>query len=205
VTTTPAIGPDGTIYVTSRDAYAYALRPDGTKLWDFDTFSSILSSPALAADGTIYFGSHDNQFYAVNADGSLQWSFAAEDFVPASPVISEDGHVYFGSRDNHLYAIKVPSGLAESPWPMYRGDVRHTGRAKALTTELRFTAPSLLANGILEWTLLGPAGGNYTIESTSDFVNWTPLTNLTSAAPQTRLQDSSVGGAERRFYRAVAK
>jgi len=42
--------------------------------------------------------------------------------------IGKDGTIYVGSRDC-LYAIRGNSGgLADTPWPMFHHDVRHTGR-----------------------------------------------------------------------------
>lgn len=44
------------------------------------------------------------------------------------PAIGSDGTIYVGSEDNNLYAIEGSSGgLADSPWPMFRHDLRHTG------------------------------------------------------------------------------
>ena len=67
---TPAIGPDGTVYVGSWDNKLYAINPtDGTKLWDFNTSSNVTASPAIGSDGRIYFGSKDYFFYALNSSG----------------------------------------------------------------------------------------------------------------------------------------
>ena len=52
--------------------------------------------------------------------------------VDSSPAIGSDGTVYVGSGDKKLYAIKTDSkGPAKSPWPMFRGNPQHTGRAPA--------------------------------------------------------------------------
>ena len=58
----PAIGADGTIYLTVHGvdqrpkAQIYALNPDGTKKWSFDFPARYAPSPAIGADGTIYVG-----------------------------------------------------------------------------------------------------------------------------------------------------
>jgi outer membrane protein assembly factor BamB len=77
VWSSPAIGADGTIYVGSgyMDRKLYAINPDGSQKWSFDTGGSVRSSPAIGADGTIYVGSDDNKLYAINPDGSQKWSF----------------------------------------------------------------------------------------------------------------------------------
>lgn len=125
-----AIGSDGTIYVGSNDNHLYAINPDGTKKWDFLTYGDVFSSPAVSADGTVYVGSGVvDKLHAVRPDGTEKWSIKTGSNVWSSPVIGADGTVYVGSSDNKVYAINTSSeGLADSPWPMFRHDVRHTAR-----------------------------------------------------------------------------
>ena len=114
-----AIGADGTIYFGAGDFSAgdvttpgtlYALRPDGSKRWEFVTPLGIVSSPALAADGSIYFGSYDAKLYALRPDGSKQWEFAANDAIYSSPVVAANRAIYFGSFDGKLRALG-PDGV----------------------------------------------------------------------------------------------
>jgi outer membrane protein assembly factor BamB len=123
--TVPAIGNDGTIYVSSDDHFLYAINPDGTKKWSYET-GDVLSSPAIGSDGTIYVGSNDRQLYAINPDGTLKWVYPTFSLLVSSPAIGIDGTIYFGGPDlditlypicgeliavqfSHLYAI-TPSG-----------------------------------------------------------------------------------------------
>lgn len=54
VSSSPAIGVDGTVYVGSYDYNVYALDGvTGAKKWEFLTGSFVSSSPALGADGTV--------------------------------------------------------------------------------------------------------------------------------------------------------
>ncbi len=80
----PAIGPDGTVYVGSYDKYLYALQSDGTLKWKFLTGNSIHSSPAIDTDGTIYVGSWDNYLYAFSQSGILKWKFLTGGYVQSS-------------------------------------------------------------------------------------------------------------------------
>ena len=129
VRTSPAIGSDGTIYVASSDNKLYGINPDGTEKWAFETGNNVSSSPAIGSDGTIYVGSGDHKFYALNPDGVLKWAFETGNNVSSSPAIDSDGTIYVGSYDGKLYAINCSSGgLAESAWPMFHHDLRHTGR-----------------------------------------------------------------------------
>ena len=54
----PAVdGSRGTIYFGSDNEKFYAVNPDGTEMWSFDTGGKVRSSPAIGADGNIYVGS----------------------------------------------------------------------------------------------------------------------------------------------------
>ena len=147
VNSSPAIGSDGTIYVGSEDSSLYAMNPDGTLKWKFNTGIAteisggitlskgpINSSPAIGNDGTIYVGSDNGFFYAVNPDGTLKWVFstALSEDVPgqgfiqigkgaihSSPAIGDDGMIYVGSDNGFLYAISPEGDLK---WAYETGD-----------------------------------------------------------------------------------
>ncbi len=113
---TPAVGADGVIYLPTAisvrsfrpisESYAgkiYALSSEGELLWTFETAGDIRSSPTLAQDGTLYF----------TTVGPCQWTGGG------------------GETDceGQVYALQTGSpGLADSPWPMFRGDPQHSGR-----------------------------------------------------------------------------
>ena len=128
VVSSPAIGSDGTIYVGSHDDKLYAINPDGTKKWEFLTGSNVDSSPAIGSDGTIYVGSNDYKLYAINPDGTKKWEFLTGGHCISCPAIGSDGTIYVGSYDNKLYALNGSGSLADTPWPMFRHDLKHTGR-----------------------------------------------------------------------------
>ncbi len=133
----PVIGPDGTIYVNSGNQKLYAFNPNGSQKWAFalaGTYTWLLSSPAVGSDGTIYIGTagvSGKRAVAVNPDGTLQWQNDVDGSIFASPAIGPDGTVYFQTNENTLYAFYSSSeGLADSPWPKYRGGASNTGRAR---------------------------------------------------------------------------
>jgi len=107
----PAIAPDGTIYVGSQDNYVYAVNNDGTLKWRFQTGGPVRSSPAIAPDGTIYVGSHDNRLYALDTGGAVKWFYITGGDIPSSPAIAADGTIYFGSKDGYVYALNPDSTL----------------------------------------------------------------------------------------------
>ena len=112
----PAIGPEGTIFVGSPDGSLYAVTHDSTLVWSYPTGDDIRSSPAVAADGTVYFGSYDDTLYALYPDGAPRWSYPTGRSVHASPAIGTDGTVYFCSLDHWLYAVN-PDGSEK--WKTY--------------------------------------------------------------------------------------
>jgi outer membrane protein assembly factor BamB len=121
VHSSPAIGSDGTIYVGSDDNNLYAINPDGSKKWAFET-GPVSSSPAIGSDGTIYVGSVDldHNLYAINPDGSKKWAFNTDHYVFSSPAIGSDGTIYVGSWDYNLYAINPDSS---KKWAFETGGV----------------------------------------------------------------------------------
>jgi outer membrane protein assembly factor BamB len=51
-----AIGPDGTLYSGNTNFLYYAINPDGTLKWTYETSSNNWSQAAFGADGTIFWG-----------------------------------------------------------------------------------------------------------------------------------------------------
>ena len=103
----PALGRDGTIYIGSWDGYLFALNPEGTERWRFNTGYEITSSPAIGQDGTVYVGCRDRRLYAVDKDGRKRWAFKTGGWVDASPAIGTNGTIYFGSWDKKFYAVNL--------------------------------------------------------------------------------------------------
>ena len=99
--------------------------------WTFDTNGQITSTPAIGSDGVVYVGSNDGNLYAIDPNagvGTKKWEVFIGGCAYSSPSIASDGTVYIGSLDGNLYAIKSDStGLANSPWPKFRKNLRSTG------------------------------------------------------------------------------
>src|SRR4029079_5618274 len=71
----PAIGPDGTIYFGYDKLYA--MNPNGTFKWAFNAGNFSLFSPVVGPYGTIYCADHDERLHALNPDGTEDWHFDA--------------------------------------------------------------------------------------------------------------------------------
>jgi len=117
----PVISNDGTIFYGDKDHYIYALYPNGTMKWAFETDAFITSSPALAEDGTLYMGSWDEYLYALNStNGKLIWKVGSRGTIHSSPAIDENGIIYFGNLrgfdEGEIVAIN-PNGTKKWIYP----------------------------------------------------------------------------------------
>lgn len=108
--TTPAVDNDGTVYVGSEELRLYAIRPDGTLKWTFQTGDAVRSPPAFGADQTIYLLSRDGLCYALNPDGTKKWEYRVGDIHESSPVVGPDGTVYCGTFDSKQLVAINPDG-----------------------------------------------------------------------------------------------
>jgi outer membrane protein assembly factor BamB len=137
-TSSPTIGPDGTIYAMGGAGRLSAISPDGNILWTAQTGPTLKASPALGPDGTVYVSSMNGKLYAVappvgdGATGSVRWTFRFAEFPGlsqpvvshsppagadgigsgASPTVGPDGTVYIGANNSNFYAVS-PEGHLE--------------------------------------------------------------------------------------------
>lgn len=58
VVSTPALGSDGTIYISCMDAGLYAFNSSGARLRSFHASVGFAASPILGVDGTLYIGTY---------------------------------------------------------------------------------------------------------------------------------------------------
>lgn len=105
-----AVGPGGDLYAGNTGGTAYALRPDGSKLWTFTAGNSVWTTPAFASDGSSYWGSLDLNVYHLDTSGRPLWHTFTPGYVISSPAIGSDGTVYVGSFDSKLYALNPATG-----------------------------------------------------------------------------------------------
>lgn len=108
----PAIGPDGTIYVGSTDGYLHAIHLDGQLRWAFTEpapYGSFNSSPMVGPDGTIYARRRDGYLYAVNPNGTRKWKTLVNCDSWVSPALGTDGTIYVAGYTD-LKAIRSADG-----------------------------------------------------------------------------------------------
>ncbi len=274
----PAIGPDGMIYVATRNGRLYALSPRGTTNWVCSIGAETMSSPAIGGDGTIYVGSDDHKLYAIGPGGFKKWEFLTGDIIESSaatdgqmiyfasldrnvyaldrngqqqwvltnflvaasvavakggliyaaevdtsykglmainsagsntwtlkldswpclssPAIGPDGTVYIGAGSN-LFAISGTNLLADSPWPMFRGNVKHTGRS----IQRGIQQPVVLPDKSFGMTLTMEPTRLYSVEISTNLVDWTELDSFVSSTTTNQFIDTTAPNRSEAFYR----
>ncbi|MGQ9708054.1 MAG: outer membrane protein assembly factor BamB family protein [bacterium] len=148
IASSPVIDANGNIYFGCEDGYLYKLSPAGELLWQCEIHptAAITSTPLLTADGYIYVtapaDSIFEKLYCINPDGAKAWEILLElpaspkprfsvDLFP-SPVIDQFGIIYIATPNGGIFACAGrPTTLMQSPWPMFRHDIRHTGKSGA--------------------------------------------------------------------------
>jgi outer membrane protein assembly factor BamB len=139
LTSSPTIGPDGTIYVVDGSGWLYAVSPEGHVLWSCEAGPTLKGAPALSPDAsTVYVSSMNGMLYALSppktgeSSGKIRWTFGFADYpgitphvnsaAPpagangigsgASPTIAADGTLFIGANNSNFYAL-TPEGILQ--------------------------------------------------------------------------------------------
>jgi len=116
IESSPAIGPEGSIFVGSDSGAMFCINTDGTQEWRFQTGGRIISSPSVYSN-TVIFGSEDSKVYKLNASNREElWTYDTHGEIYSSPAIDKSGNIYIGSCDYNLYAL-TPDG--DLKWSFY--------------------------------------------------------------------------------------
>jgi len=168
VISTPALGPEGQLYVHAADGGLYALSSDGDLLWKHQATSASDSHPVVAPDGTIYM-EVDRELLAFSPTGEILWRFDVEtDFSPG-PSLGLDGTIY-AVTGNGVVALS-PNGVLK--WRSSLGGsvappvVSPTGEiivAGGFSSIYAFDP----ADGSLAWSSFAAGGPNYGAPAVDD-------------------------------------
>ncbi|MBN2104143.1 PQQ-binding-like beta-propeller repeat protein, partial [bacterium] len=110
----PAIGPNGEVYIRSISLDGLIIRyPDYAN----GSFGNSIAASSPAVDNTkstLFMGSWDGKIYAYDLSNihNEKWSFTTGGAVYSPPAIGSDGTVYAGSRDYNVYALN-PDGTVK--------------------------------------------------------------------------------------------
>jgi outer membrane protein assembly factor BamB len=201
----PVLGPDGTLYggwlaVDSATGLTRWYLPVMEWIADVAVRDTVFrSSPAVAGDGTVWATKQVTECMLVpwppglecplppqpllsvlcGATGETLWveSLEQEGLSASCPLIGPGGMVYVGAQGGWVHAVQGNSGLAESPWPRFRGDARNTGRV-SLPAPLSLRVLRQGEKVRIEWSPaallqstpeLAPAGWQDVSEATSPY------------------------------------
>jgi len=126
----PVIGDDGTVAVGVADR-VMAVTSAGIKVFDFQFPDWSDSTPAFA-HGMICCSAPWRRIWGVTTNSFIVWSTdSLTNNLNSSLVFGGHGEIYCCCGLN-LRAIQppVPLSFENSPWPVFRADARHTGRAR---------------------------------------------------------------------------
>ena len=163
---TPVIDDKGTVYFGSADHYFYALNPDGSQKWKYETGEIIDSAGALGAVGpakgygTITFLSGDGKMYNfrtddVQMDQRQVWAYEAQlrpgisynRWFEGNVAVGPDGTLYAGNTNFNYYAVNPDGTLkwtystASNNWSMAAFGADGTIYWGSLDTYIRAVSP----------------------------------------------------------------
>jgi len=156
----PIIGQDGTVYIDGRDGTLFAINPNGSIKWKFNTSSLQLRPAVIDKNGTVYFyvlssDLHNTGLYAIYFNGTLKWKLNITG-VSTKPIIDSLGNIILGFQTGELesiypngsiyWVVKLNSFLEASPAIDSKGMIyigTHFGETY-----------SLFPNGTLNWSKL---------------------------------------------------
>ncbi len=100
----PAVGPDGTIFVAFDDPYLRAVNPDGSIRWVTRLGMVGGFSLSVGADGKIFAAGDDRSLYVLDAEGTILSRFDGSNWL-SWPVIGVDETLYVSDFSGILSAI----------------------------------------------------------------------------------------------------
>ena len=101
-TSAPAVGSDGTIYVADYYGRVYAVKPDGTKKWENNTYRNASSTGTYSE---LVIGGRGLIYSVAEGNYNTMWT-------------------------GDIVATQGSSGPADSPWPMFGQNAQRTSRAQ---------------------------------------------------------------------------
>lgn len=106
----PAVGPDGSIYITTVGGYVHALYPDGRFHWSYTVAGGTFGAPVVDRRGTLYVGTESGRIYVIHPNGTGFWTFGAPVSIVTPLARDARGLLYFGASDRRVFAVSPFSG-----------------------------------------------------------------------------------------------
>lgn len=135
------IGNDGTLYFGLEPDTLYAVNPNGTIKWTYESTEVILPMVTIGIDGSIIFGTMDRHLHALNEDGTLNWKSDPTALPTNSPIVDKNGNIFFITGTNveaitstgkHLWSYKL-GGISGSSLAIGKDGTIYVASTKKLT------------------------------------------------------------------------
>jgi outer membrane protein assembly factor BamB len=162
----PAIGPEGTVYVGATNGSLYALNPDGGLNWQ-SPLNEVRSSPAVGADGTIYIATGGGYEAVEPGNGAVTWTFSPVDGeANSAPAVGPEGRVYVSSetkisalnQDGSVAWTFVPENRSEDQ-AQFTSPITIDGALVVYAGTRQGELFAINPDGSLRWRLQLPEGG----------------------------------------------
>jgi outer membrane protein assembly factor BamB len=127
----PVLDGQGLIYL-GVNADCVAIDESGQKKWAASMWSTVDSTTAVDANSLVYCASRNGRLAGMMSNGTVLWRQQYDGGeIHASPMLGGDGIIYLPDAE-YLRAIAPanPVPPANSSWPMFRANARHTGRVQ---------------------------------------------------------------------------
>ncbi|HUT28484.1 MAG TPA: PQQ-binding-like beta-propeller repeat protein [Sedimentisphaerales bacterium] len=114
----PALGPDGTIYVSFNDSNLTAIEPNGAIKWATRLGMTEGFTLTVGSDGLIYAAGNDGYLCVVDPNGLELARFSSGGWLNC-PVIAQDNTIIVADVNNKVWAI-TGAGCGEGPFMLHR-------------------------------------------------------------------------------------
>ena len=162
----PAIGKDGTVYVTGGSRLK-ALNPDnGSILWSYEPGTGLGSAPVILPDKSICVVGTNGTLYVVSSGGTLKWSknFGGSS-ITWQVAVNSDGTIFF-AYGNTLYCL---SAYGDTIWTYVASDTLNSSPVLGMDGSIYLSCQTALTfyginiDGTLKWRQTYPwaAGNSY--------------------------------------------
>jgi outer membrane protein assembly factor BamB len=88
-------------------------------------------TPTMGADGRAFYLDGYGGLSALDAKSYIAWGIELRMYFVNSPLLTPDGTIYAIPFFGPMAAVQVNTTLMDSPWPMFRANLRHTGVVNA--------------------------------------------------------------------------
>ncbi len=214
----PAIGTDGTLYISEGSGALLAINPDGTLKYRVKKKTNnwnILGPISIGSDGTLYAGCCNKYVYAVHpSNGTIKWKSLTGAKLYGGVAIGADGTIYVAS--DALYAFNHLDGSLK--WNSTTIGNEQSSSTPAIGSDgtiyigsqITSTLHAYNPDGTLKWSnttgavggspaigpdgiiYVGSADGNLYAWNPDGTLKWTYATGWTTTAPPAVAADGTV-------------